>query len=177
MQNLLADPVFLAQAAGSVFTFFAGIAAWLSAAAARRAAVATERATQAQLLTSLLDAYSSPEMLSAMMQLRSWFTKHGKRAADEFRRLRQDDYASIKEVDLARRRVSHFFQKVYSLHISGYLDEPTVRIAATKGQVEFFREIVEPLEAAIGANYDRSSFEGLGDMYGVGPTLPPMANP
>jgi hypothetical protein len=73
--------------------------------------------------------------------------------------------------------VSHFFQKIYSLHTMGYLDEPALRMAATKGQVEFFREVIEPLEAAIDANYDRSSFEGLGAMYGIGPTLPSMANP
>ena len=112
-----------------------------------------------------------------MMTLRSWFSKQGQRSADEFRRLRQDDYPSIKDIDIARRRVSHFFQKVHALHTAGHLDEPTVRIAATKGQVEFFREIIEPLEAAIGVNYDRSSFEGLGALYGVGPTLPPIANP
>ena len=177
MAKILDDPQLLVQAIGSALTFFTGVAAWISAVAARRAAVATERAMQLQLLNSLLDAYSAPEMLNAMMQLRSWFTKHGKRAADEFRRLRQDDYAAIKEIDLARRRVSHFFQKIHSLHVAGLLDEPTVRMAATKGQVEFFREIIEPLEAAIGLNYDSSSFESLGALYGIGPTLPPIANP
>ncbi len=177
MSKLLDDPTLLAQAAGSAFTLFAGIAAWFSAAAARRAAAATERATQVQTLSALLDAYASPEMLAAMMTLMSWFSENRERSADEFRRLRQDDYSAIKDVDLARRRVSHFFQKVYTLHAAGFLDEASVRIAATRGQVEFFRQRIEPLEAAISANYDRSSFDCLGALYGVGPTLPPMANP
>lgn len=173
----LTDPMLVVQVVGSAFSLLAGIAAWLSAAAAKRAAVATERATQAQLLNSLLDAYSSSEMLSSMMTLRAWGTKHGKHAADEFRRLRQEDYPSIQDVDFARRRVSHFFQKIYALHAAGHLDEPSVRLAAPRGQVDFFREIIEPLEAAISVNYDRSSFDGLGSMYGIGPSLPAMANP
>jgi hypothetical protein len=161
MSKLLDDPMLLAQVAGSGLTLFAGIAAWISAAAARRAAAATERASQVHMLSELLDAYASPEMLTAMMVLRSWFSEHGPRSADEFRMLRQDNYPVIEHIDLARRRVSHFFHKVCALRTAGYMDETAVRMVATKGQVAFFREVIEPLEAAIATNYDRSCFEYL----------------
>jgi len=111
-----------------------------------------------------------------MICLREWFFKHGQKAAEEFGRLRQEDYAAITEVDQARRRISHFFQKIYVLHNSGYLDEIAVRTIATKEMVSFLRDLIEPLEAAIGADYDQSSFSFLGALYNIGPTLPPAAN-
>ena len=171
------SPSDYASVAGSFFTLLAAIAAWRSATAADRGAEATAKATKTQLLVSLLNSYSSDEMLDAMLILRAWTNSHGERSADQFRRLRQDDYANIRSVDQARRRASHFFQNIYTLRTAGFLEDSDVRLVATKGQVEFFREVIEPLEAAIGANYDRSSFEYFGGLYGIQPGVPPLANP
>ena len=153
------------------------IAAFLSARASKHAAVETRLAARASLTSEILDAYASPEILSAMVSLRRWFSKHGTRSADEFRRLRQDEYELVRDVDQARRRVSHLFGKIHTLYRLGFIDELTVRAVATRGQVAFFRGVIEPLEAAIGVDYDRSSFDSLGGLYGIGPTLPPMAGP
>jgi hypothetical protein len=168
---------FLVQIGATVIALATAIASFIAAQAAKSAATQTRRATQAQLVSTLLDSYASPEMLDAMISLRTWVGKNGTLHADEFRRLRRDDYDLVRGVDLARRRVSHFFQKIDALHTLGFLDEPTVRAVATRGQVAFFREVVEPLEAAITVSYDRTSFDRLGALYGIGPTLPPMASP
>lgn len=153
------------------------IAAWLSARAAKRAATETQKATQASLTGNLLDAYSSQEMLDALLQLKSFKDSYGDNFADEFRHLRIRDYNAISEVDHARRRVSHFFSKIHTLKKLDYLDQQAVKAVATKGQVEFFRQVVEPLEAALNVDYDHSAFESLGKLYNIGPGCPPLANP
>lgn len=170
-------PEIVIQIVANVIALVAAVAAWRAARASFLSAAETRRGSQAQLVSSLLDSYASAETLASMICLRKWFSQHGRRAADEFRRLRQDDYAAIAEVDHARRRVSHFFQKLYVLHNSGYLDERAVRTIATKDTVAFFRGLIEPLEAAIGVDYDRSSFNFLGALYNIPPTLPSDANP
>jgi inorganic triphosphatase YgiF len=160
-----------------IISFLTAIAAWLSARAAKRAATETQKATQASLTASLLDSYSSPEMLDGMLRLNDFKTRHGDNFADEFRRLRRDDYDFIRDVDHARRRVSHFFSKIHTLKKLEYLNDNAVKEVATKGQVEFFRHVVEPLEAALNVDYDRSAFESLGRLYGIQPGRLPMANP
>ena len=160
-----------------IILFFTAMATWLSARAAKRAATETQKATKASLIASLLDAYSSSEMLVAMLRLNDFKTRHGGNFADVFRRLRTDDYDSIRKVDHARRRVSHFFNKIHTLKKLEYLNDDAVKEVATKGQVEFFRHVVEPLEGALNANYDRSAFESLGRLYDIQPGPLPMANP
>jgi hypothetical protein len=165
------------QLVAVIIAAVAAVAAVFAAAAAWRAARATRQTTQAQLLSSLLDDYAGDEMLKAMVTLRRWKQDHGDQFADEFRSLRQKNYSEVEKVDHARRRVSHYFQKIHTLHTAGLMDEHLVRKAATEGQVKFFREVVEPLEAAFNPKYDRSSFKYLGDLYDVSAWLPPMANP
>ncbi len=153
------------------------IAVWLSARAAMRAATETKKATHASLIANLLDAYSSPEMLDALLKLSDFKTHYGGNYANEFHRLRIDAYDKIREVDHARRIVSHFFNKIHTLKRLGHLGLQEVKEVATESQVEFFREVVEPLEAALNADYDRSAFESLGELYGIGPGRLPLANP
>jgi len=153
-----------------LFTAVAAFGAWW-------AARATHIATQAQLLRTLLDDYSNHEMLDAMLKLRRWKQKCGSGFADEFRVLRQNKYDDIIDLDRARRRVSHHFAKICTLHNAGLCNERLVRVLAVKEQVEFYREIVEPLEAALNSNYDKQCFDYLGSLYDIPRYLPPMANP
>jgi hypothetical protein len=153
------------------------IAAFLSARASREAATETRLAARATLTNAILDSYGSPEVLGAVISLRAWVSKHGTRSPEEFRRLRVDDYELIRDLDQARRRVSQLFKRIYTLYTLGFLDESAVRAVVSRGQVAFFREVVEPLEAAIATDYDRASFDGLGALYGIGPSHPPMAGP
>ena len=148
-----------------------------SASAAERAATETMKATQASLIASFFDAYSSPEMLDAMLLLRDFKTCHGDEFADVFRRLRIDDYDSIREVDHARRRVTHHFLKIHTLMKLEYINSNEANEVATKGQVEFFLYVLEPLEEAVNHDYDRSAFESLGRLYDIQPRRLRMANP
>ncbi len=88
-----------------------------------------------------------------------------------------EDDNKVSSLDQGRRQVSHYFQKVHTLRSSGLIDDSYVRTVATKGQVEFYREILEPLEAALNPEYDRSSFDSLGGLYNIPRQLAPMANP
>ena len=160
-----------------IILFFTAIFTLFSALAAKGAATETKKATQASLIASLIDAYSTSEMLDAMLCLNDFKTCHGDNFADVFHRLRTDDYNSIRQVDHARRRVSHFFIKIHTLKKLEYLNDNAVMEVATKGQVEFFRHVVEPLEAALNVDYDRSAFESLGKLYDIKPGRLPMANP
>lgn len=157
--------------------FVTAIATWLSAGAAKKAAKETQKATTASLIASLVDDYSSTEMLDSMLELSSFSNQHGDNFGDEFRSLRISNYNSIRIVDRSRRRVSHFFHKIHILQKLGYLDQNSVKEVATREQIQFFRQVVEPLEAALNPNYDRSAFESLGGLYNIEPGSLPMANP
>jgi DNA-binding transcriptional ArsR family regulator len=148
-----------------------------SAFFAWRSANETRKATHAQLLSALLDAYAEDKMLEAMLTLRQWKQQHGNQFADQFRTLRQTNYSQVIDLDRARRRVSHHFSKICTLHKAGLCDEELVRRVATEGQVQFYRELIEPLELALNPSYDSSCFSYLGSLYDVRASLPPMANP
>jgi len=151
----------------AILTLAATIAAGVSALQAKRAVQETHKSMQTQSVASLLDAYASQEMLDALLKLRCWEEGKGARFAEEFRRRRTEEYESVKELDQARRRVSHHFQKIYILYSSGLLDENMVRLVAVKQQVLFYRQVVEPLEEAIGRGHDSSSFDALGELYDI----------
>jgi hypothetical protein len=158
----------------NIIACIAAVLSFLSAIYTRMAARETQRAAEGQLVNALLESYSSSPMLSYILLTRKWVTTSG---ADEFRKLRQENYHSVRDVDEGRRIVAHFFQRVYTLHASGFLTERAVRAIVTKGQAELFAEIIEPLEAAIGADYDRSSFDFFRNLYGIPRTPAPIANP
>lgn len=160
-----------------IIVFFTAIAAFWSASSAKKAASETRKATQASLIADISNYYSSSEMLDAMHLLDGFKSHHRENYADEFRNLRKRDYDSIRTIDHARRRVSHHFAKIHVLRELDLLDDNVVKKIATKGQVEYLRTVVEPLEAALNADYDRSAFESLGNLYNIGPVPLPMAKP
>ena len=174
----LAEVIILSVTAiGAAGAAVAAGAAWRSSKAAKQAVEETRRASQAQIISSLLDAYGSEEMRIAMDELRAWKCQYGDKFADEFRRHRMEDDNKFSSLNQGRRRVSHYFQKIHTLRSSGLIDDSYVRKVATKEQVEFYREILEPLEAALNPNYDRSSFDSLGALYDIPQQPFPMANP
>lgn len=160
-----------------IILFFTVIATWHSANSAKKAASETRKATQASLIADIMYYYSSSEMLDAMLLLDGFKDQHKENYADEFRNLRKSDYNSIRTIDHARRRVSHFFTKIHVLKKLDFLDDDVVKEIATKGQVEYLRTVVEPLEAALNADYDRSAFESLGNLYNIGQGRLTMAKP
>lgn len=157
----------LLSVASIVIALVAAVASWRSALAASRASHHAQVAVQANNLAALHDAYASSDMLDAMSKLRSWQNTYGEHFALEFQRRREVDYGSVAEIDHARRRVSHHFQKIHALLDAGLLDSSVLPHVASRGQVEFVRGVIEPLEAAISSKYDRSSFDALGALYQI----------
>jgi hypothetical protein len=153
------------------------VAAFWAAREARQSAIETRRATQAALISELLDSYASPEMLEAMILLRRFYEEDRGNFAERFRNLRSSDWLKVKDIDHSRRRVSHFFGKIYRLWAAGLIEEQLVRVVATEEQVQFFREVLEPLEAALSIDYDRRAFEQLGQLHGVRRYVTGMTNP
>jgi len=118
----------------------AAIAAWKSAKAA-------ENTGLAQILMQLTDAYSSNEMLSGMVNLRTWKQKHPTDFAEKFAEMKKntDEYTKIEQLDKDRRRYSHHFHKIWLLSNCKLVNKDFMKKVAPRGQVDFLLEIIEPL--------------------------------
>ena len=71
-------------------------------------------------------------------------------------------------IDAARRPISHYFQKVYSLYKAKMIDLTIVETVANKKQAKFYLDRFEVLEWAAGQSaggYDESSFEFYAELY------------
>ena len=124
----------------------------------RRAANQTRLAAQGQLVASLLDAYSQPEILAAIKLVKS----HPKNST----------ISLDSEVDRARRQIVYHFHKVVSLANAGLLDAQFLPTVVTIRDVELLTDVIEPMEASIDSGYDRSTFERLRRLYsGHPPTI------
>lgn len=151
----------------NLLTFLIVIAAGLSAWAAKRAAKETRTASQLSVMNSLFGSYSDEEMRDALHTLLDWAEEHGKSFAGEYQRLIQQKDPQVEDVDKARRRISHHFEKIYALWDVGGLDEKVVRRLATKDQVTLWLNYVEPLEEALNPQYEQSAFRKLGALYNI----------
>jgi len=141
----------------------ATIAAFKSASAARDAARETHKAIQAQLVTSLRDAYASGDMLTAIHAVRRW--KKGEVVPPD------------SPMDHARRMISHHFQKIATLGRKRLLDDDLLRVVAKANEVALFCQVIEPMEQQVSGHYDRSDFDLLADLYGGRDRLPPTVGP
>ena len=153
------------EVAGVVIAAIAALAAWRSARAAEEASKEARRTSQAQLVSTLLTQYSTPEMLKAISTVLKWDRRMPISLDDPF--------------DSARRVVAHHFQNVAKLGQAGLLDEDMMRSVLTKTQVGLYCHILEPMEHHINPGYDRSSFEYLAALYGGRlqlPYAPPRAD-
>jgi hypothetical protein len=159
IENVIAAVEALATVAAAFIAALAAREARNATREARNAVIETRRASQVQIVGSLLDAYAELEILTAIKMVESWNEK----------RITPDS-----EIDRARRRVAHHFQKIAHFAKSKLLDEDMLRIVATKEQVALYCQVIEPMENQINPDYDRSSFDILADLYGGRPQLPPL---
>jgi len=144
---------------GSLGAVGAALAAWRSAKEAQKTVLA-------QILMQITDAYSSPEMLSGMLNLRKWQQQHESDFVKKFGEMRRNDYSKIEQIDKDRRRYSHHFHKIRLLLDSGIVNQSFVKKIISPGQVDFLLEVIEPLEEAISPNYDHSTFDNFRRIYG-----------
>lgn len=148
-----------------LISLIASLGAVGAALAAWRSAKETQKTVLAQILMQITDAYSSPEMLSGMLNLRNWQQQHGPDFAKKFGEMRRNDYSKVEQVDKDKRRYSHHFHKIRLLLDSGVVSESFVKKVVSPGQVDFLLEVIEPLEEAINPNYDHSTFDTFRRIY------------
>jgi hypothetical protein len=131
-------------------TVFAGWAAWETRASAIEAA----RATKAAVWMQTLAEYASPEMLTAMKELRSWQQQHPKDFAAQYEALLVSSNPSAQEKDLAdrldsdRRRISSFFGKVVTLDAMGVISENEVALTWDVTTYNYVKDVLGPIEHA-----------------------------
>jgi hypothetical protein len=146
------------------FVLIAGtVAAWVTVFATWRAARETRRAAQAQIVASLLDEYSTPEMLAAISIVLRWTPGTPIELNDEF--------------DRARRRVSHHFQKIVALVTNGLLDARLLPMLVSKTEADLFCGPIQDIERQNNPGYDRSAFERLARLYLGHPNTRPLLPP
>jgi len=152
---------------GSLGAVGAALAAWRSAKAAQQSAEETRKTGLAEIIIQITDTYSSPEMLSGMIDLRSWKDRHQTDFAKKFAEMRndRDEYAKIEQLDKDRRRYSHHFHQIRIMLDSGVVNESFVKQLVSPEQVDFLLEVVQPLEEAINPNYDHSTFDTFRRIY------------
>jgi len=148
-----------------IISLIASLGAVGAALAAWRSAKETQKAVLAQILMQITDAYSSPEMLSVMLNLRNWQQQRGSDFAKKFGELRRSDYLKVESYDKDRRRYSHYFHKIRHLLDVGLVNESFVKNVVPPGQVDFLLEVIEPLEEATNPNYERSTFDTFKRIY------------
>ena len=105
----------------------AAIGSFASAKATRRAAEAqleslraAQRSQEGVLLKQFLDQYSQWRMSESLRLLRNWDEEKGTESAKAWKRALDSADETALEVDKARRRVSHFFQKAVCLYKADY---------------------------------------------------------
>jgi len=150
--------IWLISLIGSLGAVGAALAAW-------RSAKETQKTVFAQILMQITDAYSSPEMLSGMLNLLNWQRQNGLDFAKKFGEMRRTDYSKIKQIDKDRRRYSHHFHKIRLLLDSGVVSEGFVKKVVSSGQIDFLLEVIEPLEEALNSNYNHSTFDTFRRIY------------
>jgi hypothetical protein len=166
MDNKLAVEVTAAVGtiAGAVFAAVAATASWVSARA-------TQQATEAQLMASLMNEYSSAEMLKAIRELTEWADRYGDDFVNEIRRRGARDYFGP-----SRRQVSHYFQKVHRLWCRNLITRETVEALVDENQARLYINTLEPLEELANPGYRDTSFRQLGWLYCLQKRrLPPAA--
>jgi len=148
---------------GAIVLIAGTVATWLAVGATWLATRETRRAAQAQIVASLLDEYSTPEMLAAISIVLRWTPGKPIELNDEF--------------DLARRRVSHHFQKIVALVNNGLLDARLLPMLVPKSEADLFCGPIQEMEMQNNPGYDRSAFERLARLYlghpNTRPRLPP----
>jgi len=137
----------------------AALGAWLSA-------YATQRATEAQLLSTFMREYASQDMLYALRVLRNWRSNQGDEFAEKWHKALEQVSPDAQEVDQARRRVSSHFIMALHLYKSRYVKRRFLRAICDVDGINVLYDIVEPLEYTLNQGYNREGFNELRTLCG-----------
>ena len=133
-------------------------AACIAAIAACLSAHRTRQATQAQIMSALLDQFGSEEIQQAHHCVVEFWTEHGDQRLAEFETL-------PPKVDLARRRIALYFDKVHRLNRARLINQKFVEGVAERDSIFFYLKKIEPLENIVNRDYDKSAFEYFAKLF------------
>jgi hypothetical protein len=131
----------------------AGFAGW-SALETRRSAEEANKGTRASVWLQVLNEYGTPEMFAAMNELRRWQKERPNDFAVAFKTLLMKQRRTSQEerrvasLDLARRRVFHFFGKLKVLYEGGLIEKQFLQQEWTSNTYEFIADVLIPIEQA-----------------------------
>jgi hypothetical protein len=114
-----------------------------------------------ELVLDITKEYASEEMLNGILLIRKWEQENKeveKNFAEEFGKIRKSDYQKIKALDIARRKIAHYFGRIYLLKKNGVIKNKEIMKIISTGQIEILIDLIEPLEESIDSNYNKSIF-------------------
>ena len=118
---------------------------------------ATKDNVHGQILLQLSGEYASSEMLQAMKHLRKWQQDNENDFVKKF--IDELDKKPNWEYDQYRRKVSHHFYQIYLLWYSNVINDKFLRTLVKQGKLDFFFEIIKPLEFAIAQRLTERKFD------------------
>ncbi|MFC3194295.1 hypothetical protein ACFODZ_08595 [Marinicella sediminis] len=113
--------------------------------------ISRKRSSEASLVVEFLKEYSSPEMSRSLRLLREYRDSNINNFASKWLKDLRVGNEEAKEVDLARRKVSHYFYRGYKLYKSGYVSKKFIRSVMLVDGIAIYLEINKQLEMALGA--------------------------
>ena len=140
----------------------------LAALFAYRSANETKKATQANLISSILDRYAKPDMHKALNNWNVFACKNYLDHVKGFNNLVPFERKKYNELDADRRLITHHFIKIAKLYEKKLIDKNNLEIVAPKKEVEFWKYIIEPIEKIVYSDiYGRKYFKLLQKIHGI----------
>lgn len=100
-----------------------------------------KKANQGTVIKQYMEEYSSQEICDALRQLRDWKSSNanGHFAETWMQKFKEND-SEAQKVNMARRKVAHFFYHIIDLFKMEFISERTLRYFGDYDGVDFFLE-------------------------------------
>lgn len=119
-----------------------------------------KKSREAQFLYDLLNQYSTEKMRKYISTLREFKRKH-----PDVAKAYKEQYKDGNPLDLARRGVSQYYQRIATLRNAGYVSELFVKTLFTDNDADFLWEEIIPIGKAhaetIGTPFNEQVFDCL----------------
>lgn len=125
----------------AIFTFFIAIFTFLAVREAKKS-------SQANLWSQLLSEYSSNSMLIALREISNWKEDNPEDFAQKYADLRKKRDKIGYQLDIHRRRISHYFDKLRIFCEENTIDQSLVRRVFRRTTFEFIINVIDPMEKA-----------------------------
>jgi uncharacterized protein YxeA len=149
VQNLSKDTPAMIPYINIIIGFLVFIAAGCSAYAAFKA----NRVAQNSILKELVSDYAEPEIGNAVKTLwhyyRNVFNEDAKKFTEKFKTYMEKSIETGKNIDRARRKVSHFYQCMAMLHEGDAIPEKLLYRLWSKKTLQIIPDILIPLEKVL----------------------------